>query len=138
MWERMHYLGGTPSDFEDGKLNIPENKNKVPDLLDEARWELDWELRMQVPEGEKLAGIVHHKIHDFKYTQLSTGPHEDPMQRYLFPPSTAATLNLAANGAQGARVWKTIDKAYAAQCLTAAERAWTAAQANPELYAAKY
>jgi len=137
-WERLHYLGSSAADFEDGKLNIPENKNKVPDLLDEARWELDFELRMQVPEGEKLAGMVHHKIHDGKYTQLSTGPHEDPIERYLFPPSTAATLNLAANAAQAARIWKTIDKAYAAQCLAAGERAWTAALANPELYAPQY
>jgi len=135
LWERTKYLGSSLSDFEDGKLNIPENKNKVPDLLDEARWEIDFELRMQVPEGEKLAGMVHHKIHDFKYTQLSTGPHEDAMERYLFPPSTAATLNLAANAAQAARIWKEIDKAFADKCLNAGERAWTAAQANPEIYA---
>jgi endoglucanase len=89
-----------------------------------------------VPEGEKLAGMVHHKIHDGKYTQLSTGPHEDPMERFLFPPTTAATLNLAANAAQAARIWSSIDKAFSARCLAAAERAWTAAQANPEIYAA--
>ena len=45
-------------------MNIPENKNGVPDLLDEVRWELEFELKMQVPEGEKLAGMVHHKVHD--------------------------------------------------------------------------
>jgi endoglucanase len=135
-WERTAYLGSSASDFEDGKLSIPENKNKVPDLLDEARWELEFELRMQVPEGDKLAGMAHHKIHDFKYTQLSTGPHEDPMERYLFPPTTAASLNLAANAAQAARIWKSIDNAFAVKCLTAAERAWTAAAANPEIYAA--
>ena len=119
----------------DGKMNIPENKNKVPDLLDEARWELEFELKMQVPEGEKLAGMAHHKIHDAKWTQLSLGPHEDPMPRFLQPPSTAATLNLAANGAQAARIWQAIDKAFADKCLEAAERAWTAAKANPAIYA---
>ena len=87
-------------------MNIPENKNKVPDMLDEARWELEFELKMQVPEGEKLAGMAHHKIHDAKWTQLSLGPHEDPMPRFLQPPSTAATLNLAANAAQAARIWQ--------------------------------
>ena len=134
-WERTKYLGASAADFADGKMNIPENHNKVPDLLDEVRWELEFELRMQVPEGEKLAGMVHHKIHDGKFTQLSTGPHEDPMERFLYPPSTAATLNLAANAAQGARVWKAIDKGFAAKCLVAAERAWAAAEANPEVYA---
>ena len=101
-------------------MNIPENKNGVPDLLDEARWELEFELKMQVPVGEKLAGMAHHKVHDVKWTQLSTGPHEDPMPRYLQPPSTAATLNLAANAAQAARIWKSIDKPFSEKCLQAA------------------
>ena len=79
-------------------MNIPENKNKVPDMLDEARWELEFELKMQVPGGREAGRAwSHHKIHDAKWTQLSLGPHEDPMPRFLQPPSTAATLNLAAN-----------------------------------------
>ena len=104
-WERGLAFGGT-ADFADGKMNIPENKNKVPDLLDEARWELEFELKMQVPEGEKLAGMAHHKIHDAKWTALSMGPHEDPVPRFLQPTSTAATLDLAANAAQAARIWR--------------------------------
>jgi endoglucanase len=134
-WERTNALGTSASDFADGKMNIPENKNGVPDLLDEARWELEFELKMQVPEGQKLAGMVHHKVHDVRWTQLSMGPHEDPMERYLQPPSTAATLNLAANAAQAARVWKKIDPAFADKCLSAGERAWAAAKANPDVYA---
>ena len=136
-WERTNTLGTSAGDFADGKMNIPEHKNGVPDLLDEARWELEFELKMQVPVGEKLAGMVHHKVHDLKWTQLSTGPHEDPMPRYLQPPSTAATLNLAANGAQAARVWRKLDKAFAQKCLDAAERAWGAAKAFPSMLAAK-
>jgi endoglucanase len=132
-WERGQVFGGD-ADFADGKMNIPENKNKVPDLLDEARWELEWELRMQVPEGEKMAGMVHHKIHDAKWTALSMGPHEDPVPRFLYPISTSATLDLAANAAQAARIWRGIDRAFADRCLKAAERAWVAAKANPEMY----
>ena len=81
-------------------MNIPEHNNKVPDILDEARWELEFVLKMQVPEGKPLAGMVHHKIHDEKWTELPIGPQEDPQPRYLQPPTTAATLNLAANAAQ--------------------------------------
>src|SRR6185503_9582574 len=134
-WERTQALGTSAGDFADGKMAIPENKNGVPDILDEARWELEFELKMQVPDGNKLAGMAHHKIHDVKWTQLSTGPHEDPMPRALQPPSTAATLNLAANGAQAARIWKKIDPAFADKCLAAAERAWEAAKANPAIIA---
>jgi hypothetical protein len=31
--------------------NLPESGNGVPDLLDEARWELEWLLSSQAPEG---------------------------------------------------------------------------------------
>ncbi|WP_344977535.1 glycoside hydrolase family 9 protein, partial [Salinactinospora qingdaonensis] len=46
-----------------------------------------------------------------------------------------ATLNLAATGAQCARIFEPYDAAFAADCLDAAETAWQAAQANPEVYA---
>jgi len=135
LWERTKYLGTSLADFGDGKLNIPEKGNGVPDLLDEVRWELDWELKMQVPKGEKLAGMVHHKVHDRVWTALGMAPHEDAIDRFLYPPSTAATLNLAANAAQAARVWHGVDKAFSERCLDAAERAFRAAQANPGLFA---
>ncbi len=134
-YERAKHLGSSVGDFADGKLNIPENKNGVPDILDEARWEVEFLLKMQVPEGSPLAGMAHHKIHDEKWTALGLAPHEDPMKRYLRPPSTAATLNLAAVAAQAARIWKPIDGPFATKCLTAAERAWAAAEAHPDVYA---
>ena len=126
---------GTAGDFADGKMNIPEKKNKVPDLLDEARWELEFMLKMQVPDGQPRAGMVHHKVHDKDWTALATRPDQDAQPRLLWPPSTAATLNLAATAAQCARLWEKLDKAFAAKCLAAAEKAWTAALANPNVYA---
>jgi endoglucanase len=126
---------GTAGDVADGKLNIPEKKNKIPDLLDEARWELEFMLKMQVPDGQPRAGMVHHKIHDKDWTAIPTRPDQDAQPRFLAPPSTAATLNLAATAAQCARVWAKLDKAFAAKCLAAAERAWAAAQANPAVLA---
>jgi len=134
-YERAKHLGGQVGEFADGKMNIPENKNGVPDILDEARWEIEFLLKMQVPEGNALAGMVHHKVHDEKWTALGMAPHEDPMKRFLRPPSTAATLNVAAVAAQAARIWKPIDAAFSAKCLTAAERAWAAAQARPDVFA---
>ena len=135
-YERAKYLGTSIGDFGDGKMSIPENHNGAPDLLDEARWELDFMMKMQVPEGKPLAGMAHHKIHDKEWTALATRPDEDPVPRFLRPVSTAATLNLAATAAQCARIWKTIDAAFAARCLKSAERAWTAAVANPAMFAA--
>ncbi len=40
-----------PSAWSDGQLNIPESGNGIPDILDEARWELDFYVRMQRPDG---------------------------------------------------------------------------------------
>src|SRR5262249_5005127 len=103
--------------------------------LDEARWELSFLLEMQVPEGQPLAGMAHHKIHNRKWTKLGLGPHEDTEPRFLRPPSTAATLNLAAAAAQGARLLREKDPACATRALAAAERAWTAALAHPGIFA---
>ena len=130
LYERMQRSGGA-AELGDGKLSIPENKNGVADLLDEARWELEFLLKMQVPANQPLAGMVHHKVHDEKWTSLGLAPHESTMKRWLHAPSTAATLNLAAVAAQAARIWKGIDASFADRCLSAAERAWAAAQANP-------
>jgi endoglucanase len=134
LYERTRERGTSVADFGDGKLAVPEQGNGVPDLLDEARWELEFLLRMQVPEGPR-AGMVHHKIHDKEWTGLGTAPHEDKMERYLYPPSTAATLNLAAVAAQCARIFQPFDRPFAARCLQAAERAWSAAQAHPDTFA---
>jgi endoglucanase len=133
--ERLTRLGRSAGDFADGKMSIPEAGNGVPDLLDEARFELEWMLKMQVPEGTPLAGMAHHKIHDRSWTSLATAPHQDHEPRFLHPPSTAATLNLAAAAAQGARVFARIDPAFSARCLAAARRAWAAALAHPTLFA---
>ncbi|MFD7897579.1 glycoside hydrolase family 9 protein [Streptomyces sp. NPDC059743] len=126
---------GTDAALGDSTLRVPERGNGVPDVLDEARWELDFLMRMQVPEGKPLAGMAFHKIHDANWTGLPTRPELDDQQRELHRPSTAATLNLAATAAQCARVYAPYDAAFAARCLDSARRAWTAARANPNLIA---
>ncbi|MEO3857194.1 glycoside hydrolase family 9 protein [Acrocarpospora sp. B8E8] len=113
-----------------GGLNIPESANQVPDVLDEARWEQEFLLKMQRPDG-----MVHHKIHDQNWTGLPLLPHLDPQLRELHPVSTAATLNLAATAAQAARLFAPYDATFAAKNLTAAKKAWTAAKANPAVLA---
>ncbi|MDM7856050.1 glycoside hydrolase family 9 protein [Cellulomonas alba] len=101
----------------------------------EARWELEWLLRMQVPAGHRHAGMAHHKVVDERWTPLPTLPHLDPQPRYLHRPSTAATLNLAAAAAQGARVLATDDPDLAQRLLAAARVAYAAALETPDLLA---
>jgi endoglucanase len=121
--------------FGDGTQAIPESRNHVPDILDEARWELEFLLEMQVPQGQPLAGMAHHKIHDENWTGLPQAPNLDPQPRFLHAPSTAATLNLAAVAAQAARIWRHIDPAFARRALVASQRAYAAAVAHPAMLA---
>jgi len=144
VWTLLNAYERNPKAFTDGTLNILESGNGVPDILDEARWEMKFLLGMQVPAGQPLAGMVHHKLHGQKWDPMPSVPPTSPDAtyadggRYLFPPSTAATLNLAATAAQCARIWKTVDPAFSARCLTAAETAWQAAVANPNIAAPSF
>ncbi|ATC25179.1 glycosyl hydrolase [Caulobacter vibrioides] len=157
-WERATLLNrpGALAALGDGALALPEAGNGVPDLLDEVRFQLDFLLAMQVPEGKTLqvpvgnqrpgngklalsainaSGMAHQKLADRYWTALPTAPADDKQVRYLYYPTTGATLNLAAVAAQAARVWKTIDPAFSAKCLEAARRAFAAAQRHPDIYA---
>lgn len=140
--------------FADGQVAIPEAGNRVNDLLDEVRYEIEFFLRMQVPDGTRASlpvgirrngpdvnfsdidasGMVHHKVSDVKWAPLPLAPHNNKEQRVLFPVSTAATLNFAAATAQCARIWRNIDVDFAAYCQQSAERAFAAALRNPEVY----
>lgn len=128
-------LRGDATALGDGTLAVPERANGVPDVLDEARWEVEFLLRMQVPDGQPLAGMAHHKIHDQQWTGLPTLPHLDAQPRRLSAPSTAATLNLAAAAAQASRLWRDYDPAFSSRVLAAAEKAYAAAKAHPDLLA---
>ena len=134
-YERTVVLGHKNELVLDGATAIPESGNHIPDILDETRWELEFLMKMQVPPGHPLSGMAHHKMHDKDWTSLATAPEDDKQPRVLRPPSTAATLNLAAVAAQGARLWRNFDAAFAARCLSVAQTAWAAARAHPDLYA---
>ncbi|MBE6050804.1 MAG: cellulase [Clostridium sp.] len=121
--------------YGDGTMNIPESGNGNPDILDESRWNVEALLKMQVPDGKELAGMVHHKAHDERWTALGIKPEDDPMDRYLQPPSTAATLNLAAIASQASRLWEKYDSTFADKCLASAKKAWKAALAHPDIFA---
>ncbi|MCL1801724.1 MAG: glycoside hydrolase family 9 protein, partial [Promicromonosporaceae bacterium] len=109
--------------------------------LAEAKWELDWMLRMQLPVQDEsgevvhLGGLVHHKLHDEHWTGIPMLPADDPMLRYVHRPSTAATLNLVAVAAQMARITAKTEPGYSAQLLAAADIGYAAAKLWPVLLA---
>ena len=126
---------GKASAFADSTMNIPESGNGVPDLLDESRWNVEYFLKVQIPTGYNKAGMVIHKLADEKWTALGVRPDQDDQKRYFYPPSTAATLNFTAVVAQAGRLWKDYDPTFSNKCIAAAETAWQAALAHPDVYA---
>lgn len=136
------------------RVALPESRDGWSEILLEARWQMEFLLSLQVPDGAQVwvdarqseddpslpvqidgSGLVHHKHHERAWLPLPLLPADADEPRYLYPPSTAATLNLAAVGAQCSRVWRSYDEAFADRCLQAAQNAFDAALRHPELYA---
>jgi endoglucanase len=145
-YERRLYAPNViTSALGDGSLHLPERNNGIPDILDEARWEMSFMMKMQVPAGSPpqlfngsmidMSGLVHHKVHDNQWTPLPTDPSQDNKRRELHRPSTAATLNLAATAAQASRLFAKYDKTFSQQTLQVARTAYAAAKAHPNIYA---
>jgi endoglucanase len=135
-YERALYFAGSRSKLlGQDLLRLPNQSSNLPDVLVEAKWELDFLMKMQVPKGKPLAGLVHHKIHGVEWNGLPLWPHKDSVGRVLHRPSTAATLNLAATAAMGERLFAPYDKDYAAKLLAASVAAYQAALKTPDLLA---
>lgn len=120
-----------PDYFKSQNLNIPESGNKVPDILDEALWNLRWMLTMQDPND----GGVYHKLTNAAFDGMVM-PDKAVKPRYVVQKGTAATLNFAAVMAQASRVYKNFNRDFPGlsdSCLNAAVKAWEWAQQNPNL-----
>jgi endoglucanase len=117
-----------PNLAKDGTVNIPESGNGVSDLLDEVKYELEWVLTMQTPDGASNMKLTSKGFTGFIL------PEKDKTDRYFVGKGTAATLNFAAMMAMAARIYKEADPAFAQKCLTAAEKAWDWAVKNPDVY----
>lgn len=117
-----------PSFFSNQDLNIPESENAIPDVLDEAKYALDWLLTMQDPDD----GGVYHKLTHPNF-QATIMPHQTNNPRYVVQKSTAATLDFAAVMAQAARVFEPFYPEFSETALQAAIDAFEWAQANPNL-----
>ncbi|WP_375418409.1 glycoside hydrolase family 9 protein [uncultured Hymenobacter sp.] len=111
---------------------IPESRNAVPDVLDEALWNLRWLLTMQDPED----GGVYHKLTNADFDGMVM-PAACATPRYVVQKSTAATLDFAAVMAQASRVLRRFDRplpGLADSCRRAATTAWRWARQNPARY----
>ena len=157
-YERLeHQMLLDISGWADGRMQLPETGNGVSEILDEARWGMESLLALQIPEGRTVwapkpnlqierggvfdieqidgAGLVHHKLAGREWPSLPMWPSNDNQERFLYPPSTAASLGLAAAGAQCARLWAGKDDPFAGRCYQAAVSAYEAAKRHPAILA---
>src|SRR6185369_4319617 len=61
LWYLLTAYELQPALFANIHGHIPESGNGLPDILAEAKWQLDWYLKMQRPDGHVLAGV--HVVH---------------------------------------------------------------------------
>ena len=107
---------------------IPESGNGVPDVIDEARWGLDFLTRMQGDDGSVLSIVG----------EASASPPSAATGQSLYgPASTSATLATAAAFAMAARALPKVAPtnatltAAAADALSRARMAWAWADTHP-------
>jgi endoglucanase len=100
-------------------IGIPESGNGVPDVLDEARYELDWMLKMQ----DKSSGGVYHKVTCAVFPEVVM-PVEETDQLIACPISNTATGDFAAVMAKASVLYAEYDKEFADTCLEAAKSAY--------------
>lgn len=105
--------------------NIPESGNGVPDVLDEARYELEWMLKMQADNGG-----VHHKVTCASFPGYVL-PEKETDQLIVTPVSSTATADFCASMAMAYEFYNKIDSNFAKTCLNAATKAWTYLENNP-------
>ncbi len=117
-----------PSRFECDELGIPESGNKIPDILDEAKFELDWLFEMQ----DTLDGGVYFKISTKNFPGFVM-PEDDKDTRYIYQKSSTATGDFAAVTAMAARIFRDYDSVFAARCLSASVSAWRFLMSNPSI-----
>jgi len=120
-----------PVYFDTLNTNIPESKDAVPDILNEALYNLRWMLTMQ----DSYDGGVYNKCSNASFDGMVM-PGVTKLPRYVVQKGTAATLDFAAVMAQCSRIVKKMEKqlpGLSDSCLRAAKKAWQWSLKNPDL-----
>lgn len=102
-------------------MSIPESGSKMPYLLSEIRYELEWMLKMQ----DAKSGKVYHKVTCFSFPGFVM-PEEEKEELVISPFSATATGTFAAVMAMAMRFYAGYDDAFARTCMQAASKAYDA------------
>jgi endoglucanase len=113
----LFWLLETFSDFRPtaDDTNIPESGNGVPDLLDEARWGLEWLLSVQDGSG----GFRDTTCEDHYGSYGTNTPNNVPPYKNS-EAGTLPTARAAGNLAYASTLYRAYDQSFADRCLQAA------------------
>ena len=106
----------SPSAFNDS-INIPESGNGIPDVLNEARYELEWLHKMQASDGS-----VYHKVTGLNFDGFVKAD-ECTEKLYLLPASKTATADFAGVMYMAGRIYAPFDDEFAQKCIRSADKA---------------
>ena len=110
----------------DDATNIPESGNGVPDLLDEARWGLQWLLTVQVPDGGFRNSSCLVSYAPYGRNPVDVGPPYVHGEVGTIPTARAVGILAAA-----AVVFRDVDAPFAKRLQEAAMRGWRWLAARP-------
>jgi endoglucanase len=118
-----------PEFYDRMKLSLPpaEAQNTIPDILDEALWNLDLFRRLQQPDGGVRGGI--ESVADPRPGEASW---QESLYVSAYPPDPRASYTFAAVASQFARVAEKVAPALSATYRAAAIKAWDWAEADLE------
>ena len=106
--------------------HIPGYTASLPSILAEAKYELDWLLKMQSSDGGVLLVVS-----TTSFPGDSMAPESDMAPRYFLQASTGATSYFVAVASMASRVFRNFDSDYADSLLSAAQSGMTWLSANP-------
>ena len=106
-------------------IGIPESGNGTPDILDEARFELEWMMKMQAADGG-----AYHKVSCANFPAYVM-PTKETAELIVTPVSSTATADFCASMALAAEFYEKYDKEFSKKCMDAAEKSWAWLEANP-------
>ncbi|HUM87920.1 MAG TPA: glycoside hydrolase family 9 protein [Prolixibacteraceae bacterium] len=116
-----------PELYDSLNLNIPESSNNIPDILDEALYNIRWMMTMQDEDGG-----VYNKTTEANFSGFDM-PSNVKSTRYVCAKSTASALDFASVMAIIARVYQKFNPQLADSALNMAVKAWNWAKKNPNI-----
>ncbi len=116
-----------PEVYSDNQLNIPESGNGVPDILDEARWELEWIQKMQ----DTKSGGFYARVQSDDDGNITKRIIKDKEGNTTNIRPTDDTACAAAALAYASIIYAKYDSVFAQECLNAAKSAWLYLEQNP-------